>query len=287
MNAPVQPVGVGEALPKSILKRPSMESGQDCNTQPWPLRFSDSHKGFPTNPEENHLSHKTPSWIPGLLRIPASSVLTQEVAPKRISEVRLGSPGPLPRSAARWPGTGPLTSASMGNAGKRIVHSAAQIPPGPAQTSPRPIARFFGDTPLQTGLPDFSRLDIPNEEGKRLLTTPDGGLAYHEFIEPYNDEQLGKAPSDAIPPQDSKVGPDGRLPNAQHDSYPMIIQLLGRPCILFRPQWDKDTGGLCSGDERYLSFQERQERLVCRIKAREDLQLYGSPIWLAEEPDIV
>ncbi|KAL8715696.1 MAG: hypothetical protein Q9225_006303 [Loekoesia sp. 1 TL-2023] len=257
--------GARQTAPPTILTRPPVPNEQNDNVQPHPLQITTQAADFPQHPGARHLAYRAPSDIPAPLRILPPSHLTQRASPQLASNARQRASALLPPTAARWPGTGPWSNQSRSN----IV---VQILARPAQVSPRLPARFFANLQPHPEIPDFTRLDIPNAIGKRIFVDSSGALG------------VMLNASDATNRRPLNIHPDNALPNSEYNRYPMIIQLLGRPCILYGPLWDQDTSRPLSGDQCFLSPEELQERRVYQALARQDLQRYGSPSWLAQDP---
>ncbi|KAL9601257.1 MAG: hypothetical protein Q9219_002662 [cf. Caloplaca sp. 3 TL-2023] len=202
---------------------------------------------------------------------PTDSPSPRMVIPPRASDRRSSSPhtsqvpppNPLHPSAARWPK--PPTSATE-------VRSEAWTR-ALARRMPRPPARLFINHLLGPELPDFSRLDIPDGNGRSI------------FVDSRGELEIRENPVDATIQAAVTTDPEERLPNARYDGYPMVIQVGRRPCVLYGPPWTEDTGSLLSGDPIFLSDQELEERRRCRESARRDIARYFAPAWLAQYPD--
>ncbi|KAL9009241.1 MAG: hypothetical protein Q9173_005712, partial [Seirophora scorigena] len=131
------------------------------------------------------------------------------------------------------------------------------------------IGHLYINLLLGSNVPDSARLDVPNEEGKFLTVNVHGRLeARHE------PTTTSWSTAATEPP----------LPNAQYQSYPMIINHLNRPCVLHAPWWDTIAGPK-PGHPYPLTQDEYKKRKRLREKALRDLEQYGSPNWLAREPD--
>ncbi|KAL8830405.1 MAG: hypothetical protein Q9170_005742 [Blastenia crenularia] len=166
---------------------------------------------------------------------------------------------PLPNRAAIQPAINPQTR----------IHKRKTLPRKSHITLSPPV-RIYRNLTLLPFLPNFSRLDIPSLHSKTLSITNTGGLA----ILPTSNAQN--------PVRDST---NASLPNAQYNSFPMIMQINGDICILYGPHWDSSRAKPKSGGAWFLSETEREERRKCRVEARRCLEGYGSPEWLGQDPN--
>lgn len=132
------------------------------------------------------------------------------------------------------------------------------------------IGHLYINFPLGPNVPDGARLDVPNREGKSLTVDVHGRLEedQHETTTTSWSTAATEAP----------------LPNAQYQSYPMIINHLNRPCVLHAPWWDTIAGPK-PGQFYPLTQDEYKKRKRLREQALRDLNQYGSPEWLAREPE--
>lgn len=309
-------------VPRTILTRPPTANAWNSDMRPRPVLSTSQNAASPQGigaPENRNLGVRSPSGLPAPLRIvpPSDTTASRPDNPRRWMP-----PAPLHPTATRWPGTQnrvnmgnmsipylpkpsqlpqrapPTPTSRAPTPPLRILAPPPRAPPAPrappvprappaprvpptsrnsptspvpSPTSSRPPARLFTHLSHQSEQPDFSRLDIPNEHGRSLYVIPSGGLSVRTHR------------PDATSQASVSINPDGPLPNSQYDKYPMIIQVAGRPCVLYGPLWDKDTSRPMSGDQCFLSDQEREKRRVYRARAHQDLQRYGSPAWLAQD----
>ncbi|KAL8934086.1 MAG: hypothetical protein Q9216_006080 [Gyalolechia sp. 2 TL-2023] len=239
-----------------ILRRPSQRSptaprAPSPKVPPPPLRI------LTPPPRKSSIPPRVPTPPLKILTPPRRDSLNppkvQTPAPKTLS---------LPLRTTHTPSEAPAAQKAS-----QPPSSAPTVP----QRPPRPLYRLFPNPSHQPEKPNFSRLDIPNEDGRNMFVYPSGqlGLRY------YRSNATSQVPV--------SMSPDQPLQFAQYDKFPMVIQIEGRPCILYGPPWTKDAGKVMSGDESFLSEAERQERKVCRARAHEDLRDYGSPTWLAQD----
>ncbi|KAL8647256.1 MAG: hypothetical protein Q9210_005666 [Variospora velana] len=163
----------------------------------------------------------------------------------------------LPQLAERWPGAIPL--ATLGRGRRRRDRLSRRL-----ATS---LGHLYVNIPVDINVPNFARLDIPNAEGRSITINVRGRLE-------------AKSEETSIPTLVASSQPPP--PNAPYDSYPMIISLLRRPCVLHAPWWDSDTGPQ-PGHTYPLTQAESQEHRTQRAEALRDLRQYGSPDWLVRE----
>ncbi|KAI4182290.1 MAG: hypothetical protein L6R41_006073 [Letrouitia leprolyta] len=163
-----------------------------------------------------------------------------------------------------------------------VPHTTPHPPSSGAETAAR-TPRASSSLPIQIflnvnrnwylqGQADFTRLDLPNEIGRWLCVLPSGHLSVmvrHQGMVYQGTRNV--------------VNPDERLPNWQHEGYPMVVQIGGVPCILHGPHWEMDMSKPLSGDESYLGVDERAERDILRARACRDMEQYGSPAWLTQD----
>ncbi|KAL8960201.1 MAG: hypothetical protein Q9193_003051 [Seirophora villosa] len=132
------------------------------------------------------------------------------------------------------------------------------------------IGHLYINLPLGSNVPDGARLDVPNKQGKFLTVDLHGRLEEDKH--------------ETIMTSWSTAATEPPLPNAQYQSYPMIINHLNRPCVLHAPWWDTIAGPK-PGQFYPLTQNEYKKRKRLREQALHDLDEYGSPEWLAREPE--
>lgn len=132
------------------------------------------------------------------------------------------------------------------------------------------IGHLYINLPLSSNVPHGARLDVPNKDGKFLTVDIHGRLEEDQH--------------ETITTSWSTTATEPPLPNAQHQSYPMIINHLNRPCVLHGPWWDTIAGPK-PGQFYPLTQDEYKKRKRLREQALRDLYQYGSPEWLAREPE--
>ncbi|KAL8926564.1 MAG: hypothetical protein Q9208_002891 [Pyrenodesmia sp. 3 TL-2023] len=269
-------------VPTHILRRPPV---------PESLR-----PGFQPNVNQDRSAANQSLFLPpppqrSIAKPPTPAVAPAPVPPPTWAQ-RVQAPSKLPEyhpTDTRWPGAPFIPTRGQPDPPRPPISSRPQaarndLPPPripshlqiASTPRPKPAAYALPTVPLRpSDLPSFTRLDIPNHEGRSTTV----GV---------NQQLVVKVdPSHATQPVPLATAPNEPLPNAQYNCFPMVLNLSGRDIALTQPYWDDRPGSSgrlskpISGDSWYLSTREREQRQADRVRARNDLRRYGSPEWLA------